>query len=189
MKRKLLSLLALALATQINVNAQSLYQFVFTGTSSTTDASGKIITWKINNAALLKEAALLGGSSDTSNLALAYHVQGSDLGDTIDIIDRNTGAVLKTLLGLYFGEDFGRTELASASGRQIKRLEYIYTDQNSHSLGSALLTSYYWLGANGQTNAMAVLGNMQWVVTPNTLYTNTQIRTGSFYTTKPYTFK
>jgi hypothetical protein len=38
--------------------------------------------------------------------------------------------------------------LLSGSGKQMKRIEYVYTDQDSHSLGSALLlTDYYFLMA------------------------------------------
>jgi len=90
---------------------------------------------------------------------------------------------------LYFGEDFGRTALLSKSGQQMKRLEYIYTDQNSHSLGSALLTDYYFLDNAGNTNRTYVLGQMQYIVTPDAAHTNTQVCTANFTTLRPWKFK
>src|SRR5437588_6804130 len=139
--------------------AQGLYQIVINGTSSTTDDSGRIVTTPINNYTLIKELAQQTGVTDISSLSLAYHFQGSDMGDTIDVIDRNTGASVHTLFGLYFGESFGRMELISSSGRQMKRLEYIYTEQNSHSPGHALLTVYFVKDGNGNPNSVTRFGN------------------------------
>jgi hypothetical protein len=93
-----------------------------------------------------------------------------------------------TLFGLYFGESFGRMALLSGSGQQLRRIEYIYTDQNSHSLGSALLTDYYFLDGNGNTNATYVLGQMQYLLLPDSTRTNTQVCTTSFYTLHPWKF-
>ena len=171
-----------------SARAQSQLPIVINGSCATTDSSGHIISTPINNGTLLRDFARAHGVAGTSGLALAYHLGGNDLGDTIEVINRTNGASVFTLFGLYFGESFGRTALLSGSKRQLKRIEYIYTDQNSHSLGSALLTDYYYFDANGNTNATYVLGQMQYLITPDSTHTNTQVCTASFNTFRPFKF-
>jgi len=179
---------ALILGSTVVTQAQNKFQFVFNGTSSTTDADGKIVPRSISNATLLSDFAALNGLHDTSWLALAYHVGGNDLGDTIEVINRTNGATVGTLFGLYFGEDFGRQALLSKSKRQMQRIEYIYTDQNSHSLGSILLTDYYFFDSNGRTNSTVIKGQMQYLILPNATHNNTQVCSGSFITVRPWKF-
>jgi len=186
--KSLLTVFALCLLGIRDVFAQDKFQLVFTGTCSTTDGSGRIMPRPITNATLLQDFAKANGVTDTSWLALAYHVHGNDLGDTIDVINRTNGATAGTIFGLYFGEDFGRMSLLSTSGKQMKRIEYVYTDQNSHSLGSVLLTDYYFFDANGHTNNTVILGQMQYLILPNATHTNAQVCSGSFSTTKPWKF-
>ena len=189
MKQQLMFALSAGfLIAAINAGAQSKLQMQLTGTCFTMDSQGRITTQVINNQTLLQQAAAAGGLKDTSGLGLAYHVQGNDLGDTIDVINRTNGTTLTTLYGLYFGESFGRQALLSASHRQLKRIEYIYTNQNDHSLGSALLTDYYYLDSNGNTNSTYVLGQMQWLVTTDSTHTNTLVCTATFTTLKPWKF-
>lgn len=185
MTKKLLpAIVTLFLFTQAKAPAQYLYVFSFAGTSATTDTNGVIVVTPTDNRTLLHDYAALNGIKDYSWLGLAYHVNGSvDFnGDTIDVINRTNGTVYSTLFGLYFGEAFGRMALLSGSRRQLKRIEYIYTDQNSHSLGSALLTDYYFLDSNGNTNSTYIFGNMQYLVLPNALHTNVAVCTGNFHT-------
>jgi hypothetical protein len=178
---------ALALGA-IQATAQNQLQLAITGSCSTLDAQGHIVSTPISNQTLLQAAAVAGGIS-VSGLGLAYHIGGNALGDTIDVINRNTGATLTTLYGLYFGESFGRQALMSASHQQMKRIEYIYTTQNSHSLGSVLLTDYFILDSSGHTNTTYVLGQMQWLVTTDNTHPNTQVCSASFRTFQPWTFK
>jgi hypothetical protein len=190
MKNELLTILAAVLTlSAAETQAQDKLQLLITGTCSTMDAQGRIVATPINNQTLLKAAAAAGGLTSTAGLGLAYHLNGNDLGDTIDVIDRTNGNTLSTLYGLYFGESFGRQALLSASHRQMKRLEYIYTTQNDHSLGSALLTDYYFLDQNGNTNSIYVLGQMQWIVTTDTTHTNTQVCSATFTTLRPWKFQ
>jgi len=188
MKKQLFGIIAASVLISMNAGAQSKLQVQLSGTCFTTDSQGRITTQVINNQTLLQHAAAAGGLKDASGLGLAYHIHGNDLGDTIDVISRTNGATLTTLYGLYFGESFGRQALLSASHRQLKRLEYIYTTQNDHSLGSALLTDYYFLDSNGNTNATYVLGQMQWIVTTDSSHTNAQVCTATFTTLKPWNF-
>jgi hypothetical protein len=185
---RLLKLCTLTLLAGTTALAQNQLQVTINGSCSTLDANGKIVAKPINNQTLLKDFAKSHGLSSTSSFTLAYHIRGNDLGDTIDVINRTNGASVFTLFGLYFGEDFARPSLRSASGQQVKRIEYIYTDQNSHSLGSALLTTYYWLDGNGNTNSTAVVGQMQYLIAPDATHTNTQVCSASLLAIKPLTF-
>ena len=171
--------------------ATNLLVFNFAGTSSTTDSNGVIVVTPQNNHTLLQNFATSRGVTDFSWLGLAYHIKGNTdfNGDTIDVINRTNGATVATLFGLYYGEDFGRMALRSSSGRQLKRIEYVYTDQNSHSLGSVLLTDYYFLDANGNTNRTYVFGNMQYLVLPDSTHPNVQVCTGNFSTIGPWRFQ
>lgn len=189
MKKQLLTVASVVLVGLATTgSAQSKLQMVISGTCYTTDAQGHIVPQAINNQTLLQKAAQAGGLTDTSNLGLAYHLNGNDLGDTIEVINRTTGATLTTLFGLYFGESFGRESLLSASRQQMRRIEYIYTDQNSHSLGSALLTDYFFLDGSGHTNSIYVLGQMQYLLLTDSTHTNAQVCTASFTTLRPWKF-
>lgn len=180
---------ALFLMMTFSAQAQNQLIFVLKGSCATTDSNGHIASKPVNNQTLLTDYAQTHGmGTNISGLALAYHIGGNELGDTIDVINRTNGATVFTLFGLYFGESFGRMALLSSSRQQLRRLEYIYTDQNSHSLGSALLTDYYFLDSNGNTNATYVLGQMQYVTLPDSISANAQICTASFYTTRPWKF-
>ena len=190
MKNQILTIVSGALLlTSANTPAQGLLQMTIAGTCSTLDAQGHIVSQPINSQTLLQQAAKAGGLSSTEGLGLAYHLNGNSLGDTIDVINRTNGVVLTTLYGLYFGESFGRQSMLSSSHRQMKRLEYIYTTQNDHSLGSALLTDYFFFDTNGNTNATYVLGQMQWIVTTDASHPNTQVCSASFSTFRPWKFQ
>jgi hypothetical protein len=185
---------AMVLLCQATTSAQQLYQVVITGTSSTTDNTGKIVSRTSNNQTLLQEFAKNQGATDISFLALAYHMKAagdSAVGDTIDVINRTNGTYYATLIGFYFGEDpaLGRTQLLSGSNRQQRRIEYIYTSQNSHSMGSALITNYYWFDTQGHTNNVMAFGTMQWIANPDAVSTNTRVYTTSFTTVKPLKFQ
>lgn len=189
MKNQLLTLVAaLVVGCATSVVAQNKLHIAISGTCYTTDAQGRIVPQPVNNETLLEKAAQAGGLKSAAGLALAYHIGGNSLGDTIEVINPTNGVTLTTLFGLYFGESFGREALLSASGKQMKRIEYLYTDQNSHSIGSALLTDYFFLDSNGHTNATYVLGQMQYLVLTDSTHTNAQVCTANFTTSRPWQF-
>ena len=190
MKKQFLTVLSVCLlGWATTVSAQSQLQINISGTCYTTDAQGRIVPTPLNNQTLLQKAAQAGGLTDTSGLGLSYHLNGNPLGDTIEVINRTNGVTLTTLFGLYFGESFGRESLLSASHRQMKRIEYIYTDQNSHSVGSAFLTDYFFFDTSGKTNAIYVLGQMQWLYLTDSTHTNAQVCAASFTTLSPWKFQ
>lgn len=187
-KQLLPTICVLFSAFALSASAQSQLPIVLNGFCATTDANGHIISKPLNNGTLLSDFAQANGLTNASGYVLSYHLGGNELGDTIEVINRTNGASAFTVFGLYFGESFGRTSLLSGSHQQLKRIEYIYTDQNSHSLGSALLTDYYYFDANGNTNKTYVLGQMQYLVVPDSTHTNTQVCTANFITLKPFKF-
>ncbi len=156
--------------------------FTFKGTAWQTNASGQITSTPITEQTILKERAAAGGVTDLSTLAIVYHVQGNAMGDTIDIVNPSTGAVLDTVLGLYFGDAFGRMAFPNRSGTQERRIDYIYTDQNDHSLGNTLTLKTYKKDAQGNRTISSVSGQMNWLVVlgPN----NVKFCTGTFSTGK-----
>ena len=189
MKNHVLTMLTVALlGSALSSSAQNKLQMVISGTCYTTDSQGRIVAQPISNQTLLQKAADAGGLPDASGLALAYHLNGNTLGDPIEVISRTNGTTLATLFGLYFGESFGRESILSASHKQMKRIEYIYTDQNSHSLGSALLTDYFFLDSNGNTNATYVLGQVQYLILTDSTHTNAQVCSATFSTLRPWKF-
>jgi hypothetical protein len=182
-KRKIFGF-GLALVTGIAITCQGQeYEFKFKGTLSQTNGLGKIVTTPITEANLLKDIADRAGV-DPATLGIAYHVNGTAFGDTVDVINPATGAVLDTVFGLYFSDAFGRQSLPTANGE--KSLPYIYTPQNTHSLGSALMTKTVTV-SKGQTNTVFIATNVRYEITP-TGTNGTKIILGSFKVSKPLVF-
>jgi len=183
----------LALLTLIglswNASAQSQFLFRITirGTCYQTNASGNIVASPITETTLLQQAAQAGGV-DPSTLALVYHVQGSSFGDTIDVVNASSGAVATTLYGLFFGDDsvqaLGRTALTNSIGNQARRVDYIYTSQNSHSMGASFTSKRFLTDTKGNVHT-TIEGQMEWIVNP-TGNNGTQVCTASFNTTAPF---
>jgi len=183
----------LALLTLIglswNASAQSQFLFRITirGTCYQTNASGNIVASPITETTLLQQAAQAGGV-DPSTLALVYHVQGSSFGDTIDVVNASSGAVATTLYGLFFGDDsvqaLGRTALTNSIGNLVRRVDYIYTSQNSHSMGASFTSKRFLTDTKGNVHT-TIEGQMEWIVNP-TGNNGTQVCTATFNTTTPF---
>lgn len=161
----LLMVAAWSFFATLQAHAQSEYQWVFRGTRYQQSSDGRLVGTPFTEKTMLQEALAAGGITDASPYAVVYHVAGSSFGDTVDIVYRTNGVAVKTLYGFFFGQDFGRILLANAEGTQEKRLDYIYTDQNSHSLGSAFITKRIMPDKKG-TRRVVLEGQMQWVVQP-----------------------
>jgi len=190
MKTVLLALPELAfLLSDLSASAQSpfLFRMTIRGTCYQTNSSGNIVATSLTETTLLQDAAQAGGV-DPKTLALVYHVQGSSFGDTIDVVDASSGAVATTLYGLFFGDDsvqvLGRTALTNTPGTQIRRVDYIYTSQNSHSLGASFTTKRFLTDKNGTIHT-TIDGEMEWIVNP-TANNGTKVCKASFTTTKPF---
>jgi hypothetical protein len=159
------------------------FQFRFKGTGWQTNGSGQVTSAPMTEQTILKERAAAGGVTDLSTLAIVYHVQGNAIGDTLDIVNPNTGAVLDTVIGFYFGDSFNRASFSNRSGTQERRIDYIYTDQNNHALGSTLTLKIYKKDSQGNLNVTSVSGQMTWLqVLDGT--NNVKFITGTFSTGK-----
>lgn len=182
--RRLLALAVglLALAGQ-TLQAQYIFNVHLHGLAYQRNATGNLIPVAINNGTLLKEAAAYVGLSSTNDLALVYHIQGSDYGDTIDAINRRTGATYMTVIGLFFGEDpsLRRMAITNSAASEVRRIDYVYTRQNSHSMGTGFATKRFITDQHGNLRA-SIDAKLQWIVLPDGL-TDTRICTATFTTT------
>jgi hypothetical protein len=194
--RHLAAAVALFAATQFSTRAQSpfLYHLTLQGTCYQTNATGNFVATPITDKILLQAAAQAGGVSPGS-IALVYHLQSSGLGDTIDVVNANTGSTLANLFGLYFGSDasLGRSAATNATKTEIRRLDYIYTDNqqnttytsfNTHSMGSAFTVKRFLTDTNGITHA-TIEAQMSWIVNPSST-NGTKLCTAYFSTTTPF---
>lgn len=179
--------------SQAAVLAQSpwLYRVTFRGTAYQTNSTGSFVPVSLTEATFIQDAAQAGGV-DPSTLALAYHLQSSGLGDTIEVVDAATGATKKILFGLYFGDDtsLGRTAATNSPLTEIRRLDYLYTDNttwtswNSHSMGSSFTTKRFLTDTSGNTRT-TVDGEMQWIANAQN-GNGTKVCKGTFTTTTPF---
>ena|ERR1043166_8776796 len=170
--------------------AQNPYMFRITlrGMGYQTNATGNVVGTPITDQTLLQDAAAAGGIHDLKTLALVYHIGGSGFGDTIDIVNATNGTVYTTLYGLFFGDnniqDLGRTALTNSSGTEVRRVDYIYTDQSTHSLGASFTSKRFLPDNNGKVH-VTVDGQMQWIVNP-VGGNGTKVCTATFTTTKVF---
>jgi hypothetical protein len=182
-------LLLISAGLQLGASAQTTFMFHMTlrGTCYQTNTTGKVVATPITEQTLLQDAATAGGV-DWKSLALVYHIQGSGFGDTIDVVNASTGVVGTTLYGLFFGDnstqDLGRTALTNNIGTEVRRLDYIYTSQNSHSMGACFTTKRYQSDNGGNLRALYE-GTMQWIVNP-VGNAGTKVCIAKFNTTKPF---
>jgi hypothetical protein len=192
---KLLALCATSVSLyHFGAFAQSpfLYHLTMNGTCYQTNGTGDFVSTPMTDQVLVQEAARAGNVSPSS-IALVYHLQSSGLGDTIDIVDANTGSTIVNLFGLYFGDDstLGRSAATNATQTVVRRLDYIYTQQNttytsfnSHSMGSAFTVKRFLTDTNGITH-VTVEAQMSWICNPSGT-NGTKLCTVNFTTTTPF---
>jgi hypothetical protein len=161
--------------TDAHGQSYSEYKFIFSGTAYQKNALGKMVGTPITDQTLLQSQAKKGGITDLSTVAIVYHLDGNTNfgGDTVDVISSTNGQVLTTEFSLLFGDDgsLGRTIVSNAAQTQQRRVDYIYTDNNStytfdnsDSVGLCI-TSKDFVVTNGVTNAV-VSGSLSWGVAP-----------------------
>jgi hypothetical protein len=192
---RLSGLTALTLAIcHITAVAQSpfLYRMTLQGTCYQTNASGNFVATPLTEKVLVDAAAKAGGLNPSS-IALVYHLQSSGLGDTIDFVDAHTGSTLANLFGLYFGDDptLGRTAATNSTQTEVRRVDYIYTQQNttytsynSHSMGAAFTAKRFLTDTNGVTQ-IVVEAQMSWIANPSGT-NGTRVCTANISTSTPF---
>lgn len=181
------------LLSQLHLRAQSpyLYLITFQGVCYQKNSSGNLAPVPLTQQTFLQDVAQAGGV-DPKTLVLVYHIQGSGLGDTIDVVNASTGSTLVNLFGLYFGDTLGRTAATNATATVVRRVDYIYTQQNytytswnPDAMGAAFTTKRFQTDAQGNVRT-TVDAQMHWIVNPQG-NASTKICSGSFTTTKPFT--
>ncbi len=156
----------------INCEAQSQgtrFLMSISGSCLSNAPSGYLGVRYFNTQSMLKDFAAAGGIANPNSLALIYHL-GSDVrGDSIEVVNAGTGQLLDTPFLLYFGDDqsLGRMALTNSFHTQVAKIHYVYTDQNSHSMGSCLLRERFSYNRSGQLTNGLITGTMTWIITPD----------------------
>jgi hypothetical protein len=168
------------------------YKFVFSGTAYQTNAAGAIVATHITEQTLLKDRAQQGNISDLNTVSLVYHINGNPMGDTIEVISNATGETLTTEFSFYFGSDstYGRTAVTNLLQTQERRVDYIYTFDNStytygnsDSVGASF--TYKSFVKEGKITNAVINGTMSWDVTPTGTNTKPVVCIGTFSLGRP----
>jgi hypothetical protein len=184
----LASLSVLCSLVGFGAEAQSQFQFTFHGTCWTTNAAGQFISRKINNKTLLQDFAPANILTNSRSLALVYHVNADERGDTIEVVNTADGTIVFPLLSLFFGTAFERVALDTGNGLQEKRIDYVYSHQIDHSIGSTLSDVHFSRDRNGKTNRSLISGQMDYILLPDAQHPTLQICNGNFTTGRAVTF-
>ena len=164
--------------------AQSEFYVTFRGTCYQTNSSGDIVGTPISEQTWLQQAAQAGGVTDLKTLALVYHINGSSFGDTIDVVNPTNGVAYTTLFGFFFGDQLGRTALTNSPPNEVRRVDYIYTQQSPYALGGSFLTKRYVMDGNGNVFT-TIDAEMEYLVRPDAS-NPAKICFGSFTTTTDF---
>jgi hypothetical protein len=143
-------------------DAQSYWVLKYNGVSTSTNGTGKIVTTPMTDRTLIQNCAQHAGLTDTSDLALVLHVNGSSVGDTLEVVNKNDPNVFRCEVSqLAFPVSY-----TNSSGTVIKTFSYVYNsdsdifaDPSAHSRGSAVVTRTV-TGAQGTTST-ALTGKLQ----------------------------
>ncbi len=147
-----LGALALGLLWPTLAHAQNELVLTFRGKYYLTNSTGYVVQIPVTEKTLMLEAAQAGGTSDISNMSLVYHVAGSSLGDTVDVVNRSTGATLTSILGFFFGDntvqDVGHVAVTNSTGTEVRRIDQLFalyggSFQSGQSLGGASVTKRF----------------------------------------------
>ncbi len=179
-------LLCLSLISTLSASAQSRFHFSFQGTCWTTNAEGQMYPRPANNRTWLQDYAAANGITDLKSISLVYHVNADARGDAIEIINPTTGATVDTFLALFFGESLDRQALTNGDGSEIRRVDYIYNHQISHSIGSSLLHQRTYVDARGATNT-TIQCQMQYILLPDATH-GTTVCNGMLFTGREAVF-
>lgn len=181
------------LGSGLVARAQNEFLVTFRGNTYQTNASGLVQARPVTEQTWLSEAAAALGISDTSGMAVVYHVAGSSFGDTIEVVNRANGSSYTTLLGFFFGDNnvqnVGRTALTNSIGTEVRRVDQLYVLYNNNfqgteALGSAFVTKRFMTDASGNPHGTidADLNYLMLAAGPNP----TRMFVGTCTTTRPF---
>lgn len=170
--------IALTLGLIGGARAEQVLLMNFKGTLTMTSPDAKLVHQPINSDALASHCLQTIGISNTGPFTLVFHQDSSDIGDTIEVVNKTNGVFACGVLRLYFQEHFER-----ADGTLSKRFAYGYNYINGNSFGTAILNERTTLDKQGHTNRFVIDGSLQWY------WTNAmEVWSGTFTTGSPLTF-
>src|SRR4051812_45201463 len=104
-----------------------MYKFVFKGISYQKDATGNIVGVPITDQTLINDRAAAGGVNPNT-LAIVYHLNRDEKGDTVEVISATSGAIQVFEFGFWFGSDptLGRTALTNDTATEIRRVDQLF---------------------------------------------------------------
>ncbi len=177
-------------AFQAGAQTNGMYLFKFSGTCYTTNGAGRIQSSRVTERTLLQEKASAANIS-VNGMTVVYHLNGSSFGDTVDIVNTSTGQVLDTLLGFYFSQSFSRVGITNALDTEERRIDYLYTDQDAHSMGAASVHRTYSTVGRGSSASqrIRIQGRMDWVGAASASQGGPRLYSGNFYTGAAFTPK
>jgi hypothetical protein len=186
--RMIIGVVFWTLLRQACVGQTQPYLFALTlrGSFYETNAVGQVTRTAVTEAEILKQIGASAGFNDVSGWALVYHINGSSFGDTIDVVEINSGKVLDTFLGFFFGSDLslGRMALTNAFNTQERRVDQLYTKQSPYALGSAFVTKRFVTDGLGNVSA-TIDADMHYLVLGQN-GRGPRMFLGSFTTTRPF---
>ncbi len=178
--------------------AQNLFYVTFRATVWRTNSIGNLTPYPITEQDLLLAAAQAAGRSDATGLYLVYHIQGSSLGDTIDVVDSAGGSGFNlNYFGFYFGEATqstpDRVALTNSTGTMVRRIDHIYTQTSTfytspnpggHDMGTGFITKRFMKDSSGNPRG-TIEGQFYWLVRPQNNIGGMMCK-GNFTTTRPF---
>lgn len=168
-----------------------IYRLAFKGTAYQRDGTGNLV-----GVPLTEHSLIAARAGDTNNLALAYILDGdTGRGDTIELVNTATGARQGMFFGLWFGDDrpmqLGRTALTNATQTEIRRVDQVFTldnslysSQNGHGVGTSFVAKRFVRDTAGNTRANIDV-QIQWMVNPWGTNNWAKICHGTFISTEP----
>lgn len=166
---------AVSLSLLGGAQAEQLLLMNFKGTLTMTSPDAKLVHRPMNSDALVSRYLENIGVSNASPYTLVFHQDSSDLGDTIEVVNKTNGVFACGVLRLYFQEHFER-----ADGTLSKRFAYGYNYIHGNSFGTAILNERTLLDKQGHTNRFVIDGSVHWY------WTNAmEVWSGTFTTGKP----
>ena len=167
--------LGASLSVICGARAEQFFLMNFKGTLTVTTTDKKLVNKPITSADVAAVNLQSIGITDTNPFVLVFHQDQSDLGDTIEVVNKTNGVFAVGVLRLYFQEKLDR-----ADGTLSKRFAYGYNYIDGNSFGTAILNERTTINKNGQTN-FVIDGSLQWY------WTNSmQVWSGTFSTGQPF---
>jgi hypothetical protein len=118
-----------------SASAQDSAQIRFSAACRTLNGAGNIVRKNISNQTLIRECATDNNVTNRHPLELVYHFNGDQNGDTIEVVNRKTDAVVCTKFKLLFPMEM----ISNDDGSETVQLLKVFGDQQSEEIGTAVV--------------------------------------------------